>query len=73
MLLRDFNSALFFFVNARGSKQRKARPYLKPAKVSGGISARPHLISMKDVDQRNVTSKASNIDLRCNETFTVQI
>ena len=34
--------------------------YLRPAKVSGGISANPHLIIIKEVDHKNVTSIASN-------------
>ena len=41
-----------------GKKHKKAMEYRSQAKVIGGISTKPHLISMKDVDQRNVTNKA---------------
>jgi hypothetical protein len=47
-----------------GSKHNAAIEYLNPAYVSGGISRKPHLISMKDVDQRNVTNSAVIIVLK---------
>ena len=42
----------------KGRKHKKARKYLNPAKVIGGISTNPNLIITNEVDQRNVTSKA---------------
>ena len=42
----------------------KAIVYLNPAKVNGGISARPIFIITNDVDQRRVTSRASKIYVR---------
>jgi len=57
-----FISAILFLLNAKGSKHRKARKYLKPAYVNGGISFNPHLIIIKEVDHKNVTSRAMNIE-----------
>jgi len=48
-------------VKANGSRQINAMKYRSPAKVSGGISVKPHLIITKDVDHRKVTSSASKI------------
>ena len=63
-VLRDLNKAVFSFLKAKGSRQINASVYRNPAKVKGGISASPHLINMKEVDQRKVTNKARKIDLR---------
>ena len=57
-----FISSILFFVSANGSRQTKAIKYLNPAKVRGGISRSPHFISIKEVDQRNVTNSARKID-----------
>jgi hypothetical protein len=51
-------------LKAKGSKQTKASVYRNPANVNGGISAKPHFISMKEVDQRKVTRSARKIALR---------
>jgi len=57
-----FISAIRSFVSANGTRHKKARIYLKPANVRGGISRSPHLIIIKEVDQRNVTKRARKID-----------
>ena len=57
-----FISATRSFLNANGRRQINASAYRKPAKVSGGISFKPILIITKEVDQRNVTSRAIRID-----------
>ena len=56
---------MFLFVNTIGRRHKKAIVYLNPAKVSGGISARPILIITKEVDHRKVTSNASRTDFKC--------
>lgn len=53
---------IYFFLKIKGIKKIKAPKYRRPAKVTGGISNKPHLIIIKEVDQRNVTSKACSID-----------
>jgi hypothetical protein len=52
-------------VRANGSKTKNARLYLNPAYVNRGISDKPHLISIKDVDHRKVTKSASRIAFKC--------
>jgi len=63
-LVRVIITALFFLLNAKGSKHKKARLYLSPAYVNGGISANPHFIKMNEVDHRKVTSSARKIAFR---------
>jgi len=46
-----------------GIRMRNASIYRSPAKVSAGTSFNPILIRIQEVDQRNVTSKASKIAL----------
>ena len=47
--------------------------YRKPAKVIGGISTKPHFIIIKEDDQRNVTSIACSIGIKCDCFFTITI
>ena len=49
------------YIKVSGIKQIVAMKYRNPAKVNGGISASPHLIITKEVDQRKVTSRACSI------------
>ena len=60
MLFSFFSSEIFCFLKAKGSKQINAIKYRSPAKVSGGISANPHLIIINEVDHKIVTSTASD-------------
>src|SRR4030042_2483996 len=65
-VIHDFRLILcrvrrFDLDRAKGTKLRKAKKYLKPAKVRGGMSSSPCLISTQEDDHRVTTSRAARM------------